>query len=88
MPKINETRKRSLYKAISFRFIEVGVDTGLIYLVFSHLDAIAELLHLSYLQTAFGLAVTLELICLTLHYGFERLWNKINYGRYIVEDKG
>jgi len=88
MLRIYETRGRSLLKAISFRLIEIGVDTGLIYLVFSHLDAIAEFLHLSYLQTAFGLAVTLELICLTLHYGFERLWNKINYGRYIVEDKG
>ena len=86
--RINETRKRSLLKAVSFRIIEIGVDTGLIYLVFSHLDAIAEFLHLSYLQTAFCLAVILELICLALHYFFERLWNRTDYGRDIVkEDK-
>jgi len=39
------------------------------------------------LETAFGLAVTIETICLILHFGFERIWNKIPYGRYIKEDK-
>jgi len=87
MPRINETKKRSLLKAVSLCFIEIGVDTGLIYLVFSHLDAIAEFLHLSYSQTAFGLAVILELICIALHYFFERLWNRTDLGRDIVRDK-
>lgn len=69
--KINETRKRSLLKAISFRILEIVLDT----------------LILSFFVTpiiAIGLAVTLEALCLVLHYGFERLWNKIGYGREII----
>ena len=85
--KVNETRKRSLLKAISFRVIEVGVDTGIIYLAFSNLDKIGELLHLSHLEAAFGLAVVVELMCMLLHFLFERIWNKIDYGRQIIEDK-
>ena len=54
MAKINETRKRSLLKAVSFRIIEVGVDT----------------LILSFFITpiiAFSVAVAVEVTCLTLH---------------------
>ncbi len=71
--KINETRKRSLLKAVSFRIIEIGLDT----------------LILSFFITpfiAFGLAVAVEVMCLILHYIFERLANKIQWGRYIMED--
>ncbi len=69
--KINETRKRSLLKAVSFRIIEIGLDT----------------LILSYFITpmiAFGVAVGVEVMCLILHYLFERLFNRIPYGREVV----
>lgn len=69
--RINETRKRSLFKAISFRIIEIALDT----------------LILSFFITpavAFGVAVSLEVLCLALHYAFERIWNKTDYGREIV----
>ena len=69
--KINETRKRSLLKAVSFRIIEVGVDT----------------LILSFFITpviAFSVAVAVEVTCLTLHYIFERIFNRISYGREVL----
>ena len=72
--RINETRKRSLLKAVSFRIIEVGLET-LVLGIF--LD-----LHL-----AFKLALALECLCLGLHFGFERIWNRISYGRYIIKEE-
>jgi len=73
---INETKKRSLLKAVSFRLIEIAASMAIL-----HFWAGVAL------ETAFGLAVTIETICLILHFGFERIWNKIPYGRYIKEDK-
>jgi len=67
---INETRKRSLLKAVSFRIVEIAVSTGI-------LSCFVDI------KVALGLAVSIELICLCLHYGCERIWNKIPYGRYI-----
>jgi len=67
---IYETKARSILKAISFRIIEVSVDTWI----------------LSYFvetRIAVGLAIALEGTCLMLHYGFERVWNRFNYGRII-----
>ncbi len=71
--RVNETKLRSLLKVISFRIIEISVDTFI----------------LSFFVTAplaLGLAVSLEVICFSLHFGFERIWNKINFGRQIVEE--
>lgn len=73
---INETRKRSLLKAISFRMLEVGLST-LVLDRWAGLD----------IQVAFGFAVLIEFSCFALHFLFERVWNKIQYGRYIIEDK-
>jgi len=67
---IHETRRRSLVKAVSYRIIEVLVDTLI-------LSFFVEL------QVAFTLAVALEFICLLLHYTFERVWDKCQWGRYI-----
>ena len=71
MLKINETRKRSFLKAVSFRVIEVIVDALILSIFVSP-------------KIAIGLAIGLELLCLGLHYGFERIWNRIPYGRHIV----
>jgi len=67
---IHETRRRSLVKAVSYRVIEVLVDTLI-------LSFFVEL------QVAFWLAVGLEGICLLLHYIFERGFDRIQWGRYI-----
>ena len=72
--KVNETRKRSLLKAISFRVIEVGIDTWILsYFIDDN-------------RIAFGLAVAIELLCMGLHFVFERVWNRIDYGRHIIKD--
>ena len=72
--KINETRKRSLLKAVSFRVIEVAIDALILSVFVSP-------------PTAIALAVLLEGLCLGLHYVFERGWNRIEYGRDIVKEK-
>ena len=74
MLRVNETRKRSLLKAVSFRVIEVALDAVILSIFVSP-------------QLAVTLAVLLECLCLALHFGFERAWNKIQWGRHIIEDK-
>jgi uncharacterized membrane protein len=69
--KVHETRKRSLIKAFSFRIIEIGVDT----LILSFFVTV---------PVALSLAVGIEFTCFLLHFLFERIWNKINYGRLII----
>ena len=71
--RINETRKRSLLKAVSFRIVEIAVSTGILSLFVAP-------------EVAFGLAVGIELICFILHYICERIWNKISYGRNIINE--
>ena len=66
--KVNETRVRSLLKAVSFRIIGVAVDTVILSVFVTP-------------AIALGLAVVLELTCFALHYCFERVWNRIDYGR-------
>jgi len=65
----HETRKRSLLKAITFRVIEIAIDTIILsFFVVPHV--------------AIGLAVGMECICFILHYLFERIWNKVNWGKH------
>ena len=70
--RVHETKRRSLIKAISFRIVEIAVDTIILNLFVAPAIALA-------------LAITLEAICFGLHFLFERVWNKISYGRYIKE---
>ena len=72
--RINETRKRSLLKAVSFRIVEIAASTGILSFFVD-------------VEVAFSLAVTIEVICLLLHFGCERIWNKIQYGREIIKEK-
>ena len=69
--KVYETRVRSLLKAVSFRVIEITVDT----FILSFFVAI---------PVALILAILLEVVCFLLHYSFERAWNKIDFGRYVI----
>jgi len=72
--RIHETRRRSLLKAVSFRVIEITVDT-LILNIFVPTT------------TALALAITFEGICFVLHFIFERIWNKIDYGRCVFNEQ-
>ena len=71
--KIHETRARSLLKAVSFRIVEIAVDTLILsFFVDTHI--------------AVMLAIALEFVCFVLHYLFERVWNKTDFGRHIIDD--
>lgn len=71
---VHETKTRSIFKAVSFRLIEITVTT----LLFSTKNPI---------EIAFGFALVAEGLCLTLTYIGERVWNRINYGRHIFRGK-
>jgi uncharacterized membrane protein len=65
---------RSLLKAVSFRVVEIAVSTGILSFFVSP-------------EVALGLAIGIELVCFALHYGCERIWNRISYGRYIEKEE-
>ena len=71
--KINETRTRSLLKAASFRVLEITVDALLLSFFVS-------------VPLAVGLAVAIEGVCFSMHFLFERVWNRIDYGRSIKDE--
>jgi len=68
---INETRKRSFLKGFTQRVLEIGIATPLVWLV-----AGIEI------ERALGVTVMAEGICWAFHYVNERIWNRIQYGRY------
>jgi hypothetical protein len=57
---------------MSFRIIEVAVDTFLLSFFVP-------------ITTALWLSVVIEFACFAMHFGFERVWNRINYGRAILK---
>lgn len=69
---VYETKWRSIVKSSSFRIIEVILDTILL--------KIAGLP----LFESVGIAVLVEVLCFLLGFSWERLWNKIKWGRKIV----
>jgi len=72
---VHETKSRSVFKAVSFRVIEVAVTTiGLVILQ-------------NPVEIAFGFALMAEGLCLALTYLAERIWNRINYGRHVYRGK-
>ena len=75
--KVNETRKRSLTKTISFRIIEIIVD------VFILLGLMKT--GMPELMIAGVGAISVEATCGVGYYIWERLWNRISWGR-IIED--
>ena len=64
-----ETHRRSIVKSVGFRVVVVISDTTIIFLL-TH--KIAETL---------GLTVATNLSSMTLYYLYERLWNRIKWGR-------
>ena len=73
MLKVNETRKRSILKAVSFRILEITVTTLALHFWFKQ-----------GWSSSVGGAVALETMCLLLHFLFERIWNKTDYGREVL----
>lgn len=70
--KIDETKLRSFLKALSFRIVEIIIDTILLSYLGLHI-------HVSLLAS-----ILIELICFLLGFSWERVWNKIRWGRRII----
>lgn len=80
--KVHESRKRSLLKTIGVRAIEITGDTLVLGFIFNQVlkFPVAE----SY-GLGFGITLIVDVICLVLTYLWERLWARIDYGRYVHE---
>ena len=64
-----ETHRRSIVKSVVFRVVVITSDTTIIFLL-TH--KIAETL---------GLTVATNLSSATLYYLYERIWNRVKWGR-------
>lgn len=64
-----ETRKRSLAKAMSWRFFSIFITAGVSFWVTGSL------------ATAIGIGLLDSLVKTGLYYGHERLWLKIEFGK-------
>ena len=67
--KILETKKRSIVKSLTWRVLALS-NSWFILTIISD-------------QSNFMKALTMNIIAFGLYYLFERLWNKIKYGRYV-----
>lgn len=75
--EVNETRKRSLVKAISFRIIEFAVDVVILLSLMR--SGLPELV-----IAGLG-AMLVESSCGVGYYFWERLWNRIDWGREVKD---
>ena len=62
-----ETKKRSIYKALSWRVVAILNSWSVLALVIT--------------DSSFWNAIIMNLTGFFLYFGFERIWNKIKYGR-------
>jgi len=62
-----ETKKRSIFKALSWRVVAILNSWTILALVIT--------------DSSFWNAILMNLSGFFLYFGFERLWNKIKYGR-------
>lgn len=70
--QVHETRTRSIVKSVTSWAAEVLIDTFLL-----------SMLTQGKLEIALSLSILVEIICLGTGYGWERLWNRINWGREV-----
>ena len=79
--RVNDTRKRSLLKALTGYIFEVIADTFIISTGLRLLGFETEIAFIGGL----ALAGVTEILCFCIHYINDRLWNKVQWGR-MVED--
>lgn len=77
--RVNETRKRSVIKAVTGRIVEITIGTLVQGTILNKLG------FQSPYEYGFLMTVIEELLCFTICLINERIWNKINWGRE-VED--
>lgn len=87
--KVEDTRKRSILKALSARLIEITVGTtiqGLIlHKLFQYLGLAIPLNET--LVLGFVMTLVEEVVCFTICYFNDRAWNRIQWGRIVKEIK-
>jgi uncharacterized membrane protein len=69
--KVDETHKRSLFKGISMRILEITIDTILLSVLGFGIER------------SLAVSIAIEGLCFVIHYINERMWNKISWGRKI-----
>lgn len=77
--KVNESKTRSLLKTVSARILEIILDTiivGSIYNFFKIPHAY---------ELAAGISILIEILCALVNYINERLWNKVQWGREVMD---
>lgn len=70
----HETRARSIVKALSWRVFATLITTGVVYVMTGRID------------NALEIGVVDTLVKLGLYFGHERVWERINYGRFRYTD--
>ena len=70
---VKETKKRSLFKSISWRMVAF-LNSWII-------------LSLNVVEANIMAALLMNISGLIIYYGFERAWNLIKYGRTIIKEK-
>lgn len=79
--KVNETRTRSLVKAIAGRIVEISVGT----LVFGTILTVFFPQMSNPYLTGLSFNLIEETLCFLVTYCSERVWNKINWGRKVID---
>jgi len=79
--KVEDTRKRSLLKALTGNGLEVIFDTIIFGIVFVALGM--EVSHA--VGVGLGLSILTEILCFITNYFNDRAWNRTQFGRKIIE---
>lgn len=79
--KVNDTKLRSLFKALTSNGLEILVDTILISFVLSSLGISSPI------PISFALSVITEVLCFITNYFNDRVWNRCQWGRVVTDVK-
>ena len=77
--KVEDTKLRSALKALSGNGLEVVVDTLLFASILSILGVSSPV------PISFALSVATEILCFITNYFNDRAWNRIQWGRVVVD---
>ncbi len=70
---VKETKRRTVYKGITWRMVAVINSWAVLSISLSHSNILN--------------AIFMNITGFALFYLFERVWSKINYGRHILQEK-
>lgn len=80
--KVCETHRRTLLKGITAKVAEILFDLIIFDSILSRIPTYTQI---NAAVSALGLSILIESICFGLNYLNERGWNKIMWGRKIIE---